>query len=128
MSHSGGKDLIPIGVKELKKALWKKEFRDLFPDLKDKIKKFLTNPNCKCHQSLFNSLLHGKEKLEEYFGGPVTLLTKPVTEEQLRQKIFVLNVPKDQLQLELRRLPLGPKYISLTRYENEITAVVQLLT
>lgn len=128
MPPSGDNNPITVGIKELKKALWNQGFREMFPELKTQINTFLSNPNCKCNEPLYNTLLTAKDRLEKYFGGPVKLTSQPVTKESLKSKIHVINTTKDLLESELRSLPVGPKHISLARYEDKITAVVQLLT
>lgn len=125
---SSGTSPIQVDTTELRKALWKAEFRALFPELKDGIHQFLSNPNCKCNAPLFNSLLQARDRLEQYFGPEIEVVEQPVTEEEVRTRTFVINTSIDLLEKELRRLPVGPKHISLARFEDQITAVVQLLS
>ena len=120
-----GNSPIPLGIKEIKRELWKQAFRELFPQWKSQIDKFLSNPNCECNRSLLLAILDQKPKLEAYFGGPVQLLVN-VSKDQ-NQRVVVINTSVHNLESELRKLPMGPKYISLARFQNEITAVIQLL-
>jgi len=127
MSQTGA-DPKKITIRDLKKALWKSEFRNLFPELKEQIKTFLQNPNCKCNAPLYNTILHHRDRLESFFGTPLEIVDKPVTEQELLSRIHVINTTVDNLEAELRKLPVGPKHITVSRYQNDITAVVQLLS
>ncbi len=122
-----GDNVLQIGIKEIKAALWKSSFRDLFPELKDPINVYLNNPNCACNQPLYNTLLREKDRLEKYFNSKIELLVTPPTRKEIVGRIFVINSTIDSLESELRKLPIGPKSISIARYESQITAVVQLL-
>lgn len=109
------------------KSLWKREFRDLFPELKSDIDVFLQNPGCKCNEPLYNTILQQTDRLKRYFGEEMRIKEKVVTAETLRQSTFVLNVDIHELQGALRKLPVGPKSISLARFQDQVTAVVQIL-
>lgn len=125
MSQDGNNLPILLGFKEIKRELWKKAFRDLFPEWKDQIGKFLANPGCECNRPLLISILESKDRLESYFKRPIKVaMSLPPRGGQVR----VINTDIHRLEEELRNLPPGMKYIALARYQDQITAVVQTVS
>lgn len=109
------------------KSLWKREFRELFPEVKKDIDNFLQNPGCKCNEPLYNTILQQRDRLRKFFGEEIVIKEKVVTQESLRNNTFVINTTIDNLEQSIKRLPVGPKSISLARFEDKITAVIQIL-
>lgn len=101
---------------DIKQALNHQQFRELFPELKEEIGKFLQKPGCSCNKSLFNKIHKYPERLQKYFP------TKKIAKEEGKWKVINCNV--DELEDKLRHLPQGQKLVSLARYENQVTVVI----
>lgn len=56
-------------VADIKAALYHEQFRELFPELKDLIYKFLHNPGCSCQGELMQKLMSKpfKARVLQYF-------------------------------------------------------------
>lgn len=102
---------------DIKQALWHAEFRDLFPELKKEIGEFLSKPTCPCNITLYDKILEFPDRLKKYF--PTKQIEKP--EESSKWK--VVNCHVDDLEKNLKKLPTGQKYISMARYEDQVTVV-----
>jgi len=62
----------------LKRELWKKDFRDLFPELQPQIRAFFARPSCgKCLRDIVVGMQGQEEVLKTYFGEEVELPPVP---------------------------------------------------
>ena len=58
-----------LDVTTLKRELWKKDFRDLFPELKPQIRNFFARPSCgKCIRDIVKGMEGQQTILSDYFG------------------------------------------------------------
>ncbi len=117
--------MIEITIEKIKKALQDSEFRNLFPHLEEEIDQWIENPGCKCNTPLYNTILSDITQLRTYFGAEMVVVDQPLSEidEQVNQW-SVINCTIDELQERLAELPPGPKQISLARFEDQITCIV----
>jgi len=120
----------PLTIADIKQALWDDRFRTLFPNLKEEISLFLKDPGCKCNANLYRKIMSQKDKLEKYFP------TKEVVGQSLEQEIIkkvqqnqwtVINCHIDQLEERLKQLPHSKKMVSLARWQDQVTVVIDEL-
>lgn len=106
-----------IRVKEM--LQYDESFRSKFPDLKSEIDDFLKDPSCPCHAKLYREII---SQLRE---NPV----RPTGVAQAFASAYrfsVVNCQVNDLEKELRKLPVGSNVEGITRFENEITCVVKI--
>ncbi len=109
-----------IRISDLKQALHDYRFREKLPTCLDaEVQAFLTNPGCACNQPLYKKLFSEcQDQLSQYY--PDLLIAVP--EESSHWQ--VINCHIDLLEKRLRTLPIGNKKITISRWEDQITAVV----
>lgn len=114
-----------ITVETIKKALNDYKFRDLFPDLKEEIEKWISNPGCKCNLPLYRTILAHTNQLKTYFGNDIKIEESIIEEEPEQVNQWkVVNCHIDELEGILQSLPHGPKQIAIARYEDQLTMVI----
>ena len=99
-------------------------FRDLFPELASEIKDFLYNPSCPCHDPLVDKIMKATDRLHLYFPNKQVLIQTPSKSEELWT---IINTNINELDEKLRRLPVGRKQISVARFEDQVTVIVNML-
>lgn len=108
-----------INLMDVKVALKDKRFRDSLPEeLQGLVNKYLSNPGCSCNGPLYKKLIkeYG-EKLTTYFPGSKL----PENEDD---SWMVINCHINELEGRLRKLPIGRKQITSSRFEDQVTVIV----
>ena len=119
-----------IGLIEIKQALNDGRFRDALPvELREDLVKYLQCPSCPSHVAFFRKILQlaGKQ-LKEYY--PDSELHDEETEiKKLSENNWVVfSCHIDKLETELRRrAALGRVQIAVTRYQDQVTCVMNKL-
>jgi hypothetical protein len=120
-----------IGLQDVKTALKDHRFRESLPDsLKNDLAQYLQNPSCPCNMPFYKKLLReGKNVLLDYFKGSVI---EELKEDEEAVKLAtnywqVINCHVSELEGKLKSLPIGRKQIAITRYEDQVTVVVNEL-
>lgn len=118
-----------IGLQDVKTALKDHRFRDSLPEsLKADLAQYLQNPSCPCNMPFYKKLLkEGKEVLLSYFKDSTI---EEETEEMVKLATNywqVINCHISELEKKLKSLPMGRKQIAITRYEDQVTVVVNEL-
>lgn len=116
-----------VNILEIKQALWDQRFRDLFPELKADINKFLHDPGCSCNVPLYRKILGYKDALQKYFPTKVIETPEEEMEALAKNEWRVINCHKDELEEKLRRLGPGRKQIAVARFEDQVTVVINEL-
>lgn len=120
----------PVGLMDVKIALTDDRFRELFPELQHEIDKYLKEPKCgSCAIPVIKEILNKyPERVEKYF--PNRKVIRPIDEaNKLSENNFtVINCKIHELEDKLRRLPSGRKQLAVTRYEDEVTVIVNELS
>lgn len=119
----------PIGLMEVKQALRDSRFRDsLMPDFKEDVQKYLNNPGCACNVPIYKRIMTGaKKQLAAYFPGRSIANLDEEAKKLAENTWTVINCHKDELEQRLRKLPPGRKQLAVTRYEDQVTVVVNEL-
>jgi len=115
-----------IGLTHIKQALMDGRFRDKLPiEMQESVAKFLSNPTCACNLPLYREILkNNKSLLEEYFPGKIIETEEEKIQTLAKNNWSVINCNIKDLQKELRGLPPGRKQLAVTRFEDQVTVVV----
>jgi hypothetical protein len=118
-----------ITILDVKSALKDSRFRLTLPKEYEKdIDEYLKNPNCPCHVPLYKKIIKEcKEQLERYYPGREISSIQEEVSRIAENQWQVINCHIDELEPNLRKLGPGRKQISMARYEDQITIVVNHL-
>lgn len=118
-----------IGLPDVKAALKDGRFRDSLPEsLKPDLIKYLQNPSCPCNVPFYRKLLkEAKDNLLEYYHGGEITDEKDEIKKLAENQWQVFNCHVSELEGKLRSLPPGRKQIAITRFEDQVTCVVNEL-
>jgi hypothetical protein len=116
-----------LGILDVKQAIFDERFQNLFPELKEDIQKVIKDPGCACNRSIFLKFFQYKDRLEKFF--PNRLVeSEEEDKQQLAQNHWtVINCHINELEGKLRKLPGGRKQLAVTRFEDQVTVVVNHL-
>ncbi len=118
-----------IGLPDVKLALKDGRFRDALPKtLESDLIKYLQNPGCPCNVPFYRKLLkEAKETLLDYFQGGEIVDEQEEMKRLAENQWQVINCNISELESKLRSLPPGRKQIAVTRYEDQVTVIVNEL-
>jgi hypothetical protein len=114
---------------DVKHALRDSRFRlKLPPELNQDVEKFLQNPGCACNMPIYRKVMKlGRETLKEYY--PDKEWSDPDEEVQklAQNQWSVINCHVDELEDKLKKLPPGRKQLAVTRFQDQVTVIVNEL-
>jgi len=118
-----------ITLLDVKQALRDSRFRDSLPkSLTEDIQKYLNNPSCACNTPVYRKILKEcSEQLKAYFPNRPLSNVEEEIKKLAENNWTVLNCHVDELEEKLRKLPKGRKQIAITRYEDEVTVIINEL-
>ena len=111
--------------------------------MKDDIVKFLHNPGCRCNRPLYvNILKNAKEQLKAYYPDredisedEVVKLTQElnadsivVQRSEIQNTWTVINCHVNELENKLKEFAIGRKQVSVARFDDQITCVINEIT
>lgn len=117
-----------IGLMDVKLALKDGRFRDTIPlSLREDVAKYLQNPGCSCNVPFYRRILKEcQDQLKKYF--PNREISEDDDEKDLPENHWiVINCPAIQLESELRKLAPGRKQVVISRFEDQVTCVINEL-
>lgn len=111
---------------EVKQAVLNDQrFRNLFPELKDTIRKIIEDPSCACNIKLLDKFFKYKKRLGEYFSNRAIKTPEEEKRELEQNHWSVFNCKADELEKMLNKMhKIGRKQIAVARYEDEVTVIV----
>ena len=114
---------------DVKKALKDSAFRETLPEiLNEDIKKFLNNPSCACNVPIYHKVMkHGGEALRKYYSDKVLVTPEEEAVQLAKNNWSVINCSIGELELKLKNLRPGRKQIAMSRYEDQVTVVINEL-
>ena len=116
-----------ISLMEIKQALKDSRFRDILPKDID-LQKYLQNPGCACNIPLYKKILQDcKSQLQEYFPGRIIANIDEELKTLAQNNWQVINCNINELENESRKLGVGRKQVTISRYEEQVTAVINHL-
>ena len=119
----------PIGLIEVKQALRDARFRNSLPEsFKDEIQKYLNNPGCACNVPIYQKVMkEAKKELQAYFPNRNVADIDEEVKKISQNHLTVINCAATELEEKLKRLPSGRKQIAISRFEDQVTVVVNEL-
>ena len=113
-----------LSVHEIKQALLDDRFRKQLPvSLNDDIVKFLQNPGCSCNGSIYRRVAQeAREQLLAYYPGREPLQEDKVVPPPNRWR--VINCTIQELERQLQALGPGRRQVSVARYQDQVTVVI----
>lgn len=116
-----------VSLMQVKAALKDSRFREILPKTID-LQQYLNNPGCACNVPLYKKILQDcKPQLQEYFPGRSIANLEEEIKQLAQNNWQVINTHVDQLENELRKLGVGRKQITVARYEEQCTVIVNHL-
>jgi len=114
---------------DVRAALNDYRFRDLFPELKHEIDKYMADPKCgACAVPVIKEILNRyPQRVEEYFPGRKVVRPDDEAKKLSENNFTVINCHVNELEERLRKLPPGRKQLAITRYEDQVTVVINEL-
>ncbi len=110
---------------DVKQALMDQKFRISLPEsLKLDVQEFLSNPGCSCNHKIYRKVMKvGHKELADYY--PTKEKIDPEKEVSLpRNEFTVINCHIKDLEKKLKGLPPGRKEIAITRFEEQVTVII----
>jgi hypothetical protein len=118
-----------ISLLDVKRALRDSEFRKTLPEsLLDDVQKFLNNPGCVCNVPIYRKIMKfGGEQLKKYFSDKILVTPEEEEVKLAKNNWSVINCSIGQLEANLKKLNKGRKQIAISRYEDQVTVIVNEL-
>ena len=119
----------PITLLDVKQALKDSRFRDTLPkSLTEDVQKYISNPGCACNTPLYRKVLKEcQDQLKSYFPSRTVSNIEEEISKLAENNWSVINCHIDELEEKLRKLPKGRKQLAMTRYEDQVTVIVNEL-
>ena len=119
----------PITLLDVKQALKDSRFRDTLPkSLTEDVQKYISNPGCACNTPLYRKVLKEcQDQLKVYFPSRTVSNIEEEIRKLAENNWSVINCHVDELEEKLRKLPKGRKQLAMTRYEDQVTVIVNEL-
>ena len=118
-----------ISLLDVKKALRDSEFRKTLPEsLLDDVQKFLNNPGCVCNVPIYRKIMKfGGEQLKKYFSDKILVTPEEEEAKLAKNNWSVINCSIGELESNLKKLNKGRKQIAISRYEDQVTVIINEL-
>jgi hypothetical protein len=118
-----------ISLLDVKKALRDSKFRETLPEsLLSDVQKFLNNPGCACNVPIYRKVMKfGGEQLKAFFSGKILVTPEEEAEKLAKNNWTVINCSIGELESRLKKLSPGRKQIALSRFEDQVTAIINEL-
>lgn len=119
----------PIGLMEVKQALRDARFRASLPEsFKEDMQKYLNNPGCACNVPIYQRIMRdAKKELQAYYPSRSVADLDEEVKKIAENHWSVVNCHISELEGKLRKLPPGRKQVTVARYEDQVTVVINEL-
>lgn len=118
-----------ISLLDVKRALRDSEFRKTLPEsLLEDVQKFLNNPGCACNVPIYRKVMKlGGEQLKKFFSDKILVTPEEEEAKLAKNNWSVINCSIGELEANLKKLSKGRKQIAISRYEDQVTVIVNEL-
>lgn len=118
-----------VSLMDIKAAMKDENFRSKLPEsLNPEVEKFINNPSCSCNVPLYKKIIkEAKDQVLAYFPGKEVMSQEEEIERLSKNNWRVINCSVGDLEKEMKKLPHGRKQIAITRYEDQVTIVINEL-
>lgn len=119
-----------ITLLDIKQALKDARFRQSLPStMSEDIQKYLQNPSCACNLPIYKKIMtECRQQIEEYFPNKEISNLNEEIKQLAENNWSVINCHISELESNLRKLSSGRKQIAITRYEDQVTVIVNDLS
>ena len=108
---------------DVKGAIWDKRFRELFPEYKDALEKFLKDPGCSCNIGIVKDLMSTKRSYAKIIFQPIEIVSPDEEDAKIKNSWGVINCPIAELEDRLRLLDKTKRMVSAARFKDRITVI-----
>lgn len=111
---------------DIKQALKDSRFRESLPSsLSEDVQKYTRNPGCACNLPLYKKIItECRDQVKNYFPNKeISNITEEIN-KIADNNWSVINCSIDELESKLKKLSTGRKQIAITRYEDQVTVIV----
>jgi hypothetical protein len=114
---------------DIKTAMKDEKFRSTLPEsLTPDVQKFINNPSCSCNVPLYKKIMkEAKEQVLTYFPNKEVMSQEEEIERLAKNNWYVINCSIGDLEKEMKKLPAGRKQVTMSRYEDQVTVIVNEL-
>jgi hypothetical protein len=118
-----------ISLLDIKTAMKDENFRSKLPEsLNPEVQKFINNPSCSCNVPLYKKIIkEAKDQVLEYFPGKTVMSQEEEAEQLAKNNWRVVSCSIGDLEKEMKKLPAGRKQISMSRFEDQVTVIINEL-
>lgn len=118
-----------ISLLDIKTAMKDETFRSKLPEsLNPEVQKFINNPSCSCNVPLYKKIIkEAKDQVLEYFPGKTVMSQEEEAEQLAKNNWRVISCSIGDLEKEMKKLPAGRKQISMSRFEDQVTVIINEL-
>lgn len=119
----------PVTLMDVKQALRDSRFRESLPkEFAEDLRKYQQNPGCACNVPLYKRIMtSAKDALQAYFPNKSIISLEDDAKKLAENNFSVISCGIDELEGELKKLPVGRKQIAIARYEDQVTVIVNEL-
>ena len=118
-----------ISLLDIKTAMKDETFRSKLPEsLNPEVQKFINNPSCSCNVPLYKKIIkEAKDQVLEYVPGKTVMSQEEEAEQLAKNNWRVVSCSIGDLEKEMKKLPAGRKQISMSRFEDQVTVIINEL-
>jgi hypothetical protein len=118
-----------ISVLDVKNALKDENFRNNLPSsLNEDVQKFLQNPNCSCNLKVYQKIMaEAKDQIAAYYPDKLYKSPEETAKAVSKNTFRVINCSIGELEAKMQQLPVGRKQITLARWEDQVTVLINEL-
>ena len=111
---------------DVKAALKDPRFRDSLPiELQEDVASYLHNPGCACNVPFYRKLIKKYFKcLQKYYPGREIMNEEQEVKKLAENNWTVINCNISELENKLKQLPPGRKQLAVSRYEDNVTVII----
>jgi hypothetical protein len=98
------------------------------PNLQPDVQKYLQNPSCGCNMGFYNKIMQeAVEQVASYFPTKILVPPQEQVEKLAKNSWIVINCSIGEIEARLKALPAGRKQITVARYEDQATVIINEL-
>ena len=118
-----------VSLMDIKNAMKDEKFRATLPEsLAPEVQKFVNNPSCSCNVPVYKKIIkEAKDQVLAYFPGKEIMSQEEEIERLSKNNWRVINCSIGDLEKEMKKLPAGRKQLAMSRYEDQVTVIVNEL-
>lgn len=115
-----------VTLMDVKQALRDSRFRESLPvTFSDDLRKYQQNPGCACNVPFYKKIMtEARESLQAYYPNKSIVSLEEDARKLAENNFSVINCHVNELEEKMRKLSLGRKQIAISRYEDQVTVII----